>query len=209
MHLLDFDASLQLLKEEFIASRETAITLRSFFESSSSCHLLLDTRMCILAFNKAMDAASFSVQGMHLNIGQQGLDIVHADLRSGFTAAFDQALAGETNHIERHLDYDFGRLCWYMIFEPAFDKEGSIIGVSFNAVNITDRVIQEERIREQRAALRNIRRVELTGLEDPGFAVIDLLGLAIVDPHLAELEECNLLIAAVAELQEKMNLSRN
>lgn len=208
MYLLDFDASLQLLKEEFIASRKTAITLRSFFESSSSCHLLLDTRMNILAFNKALDEVAFTTQGKHPEKGQRFINFVHPNFRSAFTVAFDQALTGNTQHIERHLDYNLGRICWYMIFEPAFDKEGSIIGVSFNAVNITDKIIQEERVREQREALRNIRRVELTELEAPGFAVIGLLGPAIVDPALRNMEECDLLIAAVTELQEKMTYSK-
>ena len=207
MYLLDFDASLQLLKQEVISSRETAIVLRSFLESSSSCHLLMDKKMHILAFNKALDDITYSAQGKRLEIGLAVIPYLHPDFSSSFIAAFNEALIGNTRHLEHHLSYSVGKICWYMTFEPAFDRSEEIVGVSFNAINITQKVMQEERVREQRAALRKIRKLKISELEIPGLAVIDILKAVKTDPILAGLEERELLVSAVAELQQKMALT--
>ncbi|UEG52120.1 GAF domain-containing protein [Mucilaginibacter daejeonensis] len=204
VHLLEFDASLQLLKEEFIRSKSTAITLRSFFDASSSCHLLLDREMRIVAFNKALNEVTFAAQGKHLKEGGAIIDLVHPQFKAEYERAFDRAITGETVHVERDLMYSLGRICWYMTFEPAYDIEGKISGVSFNAVNITGRVEQEELVREQRTALQKIREIEVSELRTPGSEVIRLLTVAQAEPYFFKIEEGPLLAAAVDELKDKM-----
>ncbi|QXV63787.1 GAF domain-containing protein [Mucilaginibacter sp. 21P] len=207
IHLLEFDASVQLLKKEVVRSKNMGITLRSFFDASSSCHLLLDREMRIVAFNKALNEITFAAQGKHLKEGDLILDLVHVDFREAYKRSFHRALTGETIHLEKALTYSLGRICWYMTFEPAYDFEGTITGVSFNAVNITGRVEQEELVRKQQAALHNIRKIELSELTIPGAAVVHLLDVAKADPIFSTLEEAEMLIAAVKELKEKILVS--
>ncbi|WP_345954600.1 GAF domain-containing protein [Mucilaginibacter sp. PAMB04168] len=204
VHFLEFDASLQLLKEQYIAARNVAITLRSFFESSSSNHILLDQEMCVVAFNQAFDDFTFATQGRRLIPNTLLVDYLHVGFRSDFTAAFNKALEGEKVTLERHLQYQQGRICWYMTFEPAYDRERQIIGVSFNRIDITDRVRHEERVKEQQQALRKIRNLELHELYTPAREIVRLMDEVKNDSELTHLEEIQLLAEAVKELQEKI-----
>lgn len=204
MHLLEFDASLQLLKEQYVASRKMSITLRSFFESSSSNHVLLDRTMSIVAFNKAFDDFTFSTQDKRLTAGSALLDYLHIELRSDYAAAFKRAVGGERVNLEKDLRYGDRRICWYMTFEPAYDRERQIIGVSFNRIDITARVEQEERVKGQQKTLRKIKKVELNELGGPALEIIRLMREVESDSIYADLEEVKLLAAAVQELQEKI-----
>ncbi|GAB2683723.1 hypothetical protein GCM10027037_00890 [Mucilaginibacter koreensis] len=204
VHLLEFDASLQLLKDQYIASKKVAVTLRSFFESSSSNHILLNREMCVIAFNKAFDDFTFATQGKRLIPGNPLVDFLHVGFRSDFKAAFKKAMEGEKVTLERHLQYQQGQICWYMTFEPAYDRDRQIIGVSFNRIDITDRVKHEERVKEQQKALRKIRHVELHELYTPAREIVRLMDEVRNDAELSHLEEIKLLVEAVKELQEKI-----
>ncbi|WP_345949224.1 GAF domain-containing protein [Mucilaginibacter sp. PAMB04274] len=206
VHLLEFDASLQLLKEQYIASRKMAVTLRSFFESSSSNHILLDREMCVVAFNQAFDDFTFATRGKRLIPGTLLVEYLHVGFRSDFTAAFKKALKGEKVTLERHLQYQQRRICWYMTFEPAYDNERQITGVSFNRIDITARVEQEERVKDQSKALRKIRQVELNELEEPVVEIVRLMKELEHDALYSDLEEVQLLVEAVKELQEKITI---
>ncbi|QQL50241.1 GAF domain-containing protein [Mucilaginibacter ginkgonis] len=204
MHLLEFDASLQLLKEQYVASRNMAITLHSFFESSSSNHVLLDLEMRIVAYNKAFDEFTVNTQGKHLVTGTLLVDYLHMDFRSDYVAAVQKALAGEKVNLEKDLQYGNRRICWYMIFEPAYDRDQQIVGVSFNRIDITARVEQEELVKNQNKSLRKIRKVELHDLEQPAQEIVRLMSEVQNSSIKPELEEVQLLAEAVKELQEKM-----
>ena len=54
VHLLEFDFSLDIVKEQFQQAKDTGIKLRSFFESTGSCHVLIGKELEVMIFNNNM-----------------------------------------------------------------------------------------------------------------------------------------------------------
>lgn len=52
--ILEFELSIKMLRYQFIQAHRSEIKLRSFFESTVSCHLLLGTNFEIMAYNKSL-----------------------------------------------------------------------------------------------------------------------------------------------------------
>ncbi|MGI4749003.1 MAG: GAF domain-containing protein, partial [Janthinobacterium lividum] len=79
IHLLEFDASLNILKEQFLEAKDSEIKLRSFFESSSACHLLLGETLEVLAFNKVTTEFVQKMYQAKLATGMRVTDFIHPE----------------------------------------------------------------------------------------------------------------------------------
>lgn len=201
VNLMEFEESLNLLKGQYISSRQNAIKLHSYFESSASCHLLLDSDMLVLSFNKALDDITFLYHGIHLQEGDPMIQYVHPDFRAEFISCFNRALGGETASLEQDLQYPQGRICWYMTFSPARNPGSEIIGVSFNAIDITASVIQKERIAESEKWLNEIARIQLQEIQKASEDLIRSMSLFNKEASHENAEELTLLDRAVEELK--------
>lgn len=202
-HLLEFDESIQLLKEEFIASRKREITLRSFFESTSACHLLIDRDMKILSFNKELNKLVIKTQGISLKEDEPVMMYVNKEFQEEFAASCTKAMAGSTVHLERFFEFPGSSVHFYLIFAPAFDKEGIVIGVSMNAIDITDRVKEEKRVKDQNRSLRKIQRIQLNQLHEPAANII--VSMQKIMEEQSDSEYLKLMEISVKELAEKIS----
>ncbi|RYE17273.1 MAG: PAS domain S-box protein, partial [Sphingobacteriaceae bacterium] len=157
IHLLEFDASLRILKEQFVQVQESAIKLQSFFESSSACHLLLNKKLEVIAFNKAAERFAEKNYDARLNIGIRITDFIHPEHVGAFKDNCQIALSGIPVELERNLTYQNGQNIWWaLIYEPARNPDGEIIGISYNATDITRRIEQEQKVWAQNESLRRI-----------------------------------------------------
>lgn len=204
--ILEFGWSIQVLKEHIAQSRQNEIKLRSFFESSVSCHLLLGKDLEILAFNKV--AAIFNKE-LYGNILQEGvgvIDFIHASHVDVFKSNYAKAINGETVISEQELTYSDGRsIYWYVVFEPARNQEGNIIGVSLNATDITDRIRQERLVFSQNESLRRIAFIQSHELRRPVSTIMGLIQLIkSEDLPLSIRQDVSMLDVAVQELDSKI-----
>ena len=158
--LLEFDLTLQILKEQYEESSEKAGILLTYFQSSSSCHLLMDKNMQLITYNQALADFMFANYQTQITEGINLVDYIQPAFREEFTDYFNKALAGEFITIERHLNYTQGTVCWSMSYEPALDTNGECFGVSFNATDITRSISNQTQLNQQVDAISKINAIQ-------------------------------------------------
>lgn len=209
MQLMEFDASLQILKELYTEAKRSEIELRSFFESSIDCHLLLGKNFEILAFNKAWESYVKNSYGLTLQRGQQMSHYLHPENLTTFYQDYTKALTGTAVFVQRkmkHVSVDVWRIAKY---EPAFDYDGNIIGVSVNSTDITQKIETEQTVLAQNQSLKEIAFIQSHELRRPVASIMGLMNLLKMDGHTQSIKELNLMEHAVLELDEKIKLIVN
>ena len=201
--LLEFDMTHQVLTEQYEEAVASTTTLLTYFQSSSSCHLLMDENMLAIAYNQALADLMFMNHRANFEEGMKVTDFVHPSFRSEFIDYFTRALRGEIIAVERHLEYASGKICWYITYEPAYNTEGTTIGVSLNATDISQSVSNKEQIEAQVVAINKINDIQANQLMEP----IDKINCKTEQisrlPGVGSIVEFDLLKMAVAELLEK------
>lgn len=204
--LLEFDASLQLLKEQYESSRVEEIKLRSFFESSGCCHLLLDTHLRVLSFNNTMVNLLRNNYQLTIAEGMEVNDYIEPGFVEEFIRNCKRALLGENVNIETIINSPKGSNPWHLIFEPAFDSMGAIIGVTYSATDITQMVRDEKTVIEQGESLRQIDRILSANLHHPLEVIKGTMATMKQQGYPDDVIEFNLLEKACDELLDKGSL---
>ncbi|RYD96634.1 MAG: PAS domain S-box protein [Sphingobacteriales bacterium] len=206
IQLMEFDSSIEILKEQFIAAKRSEIELRSFFESSIDCHLLLGKNFEVLTFNKAIQSMIYGAYQKTLVRGREMTEYLNPDYRTDFYANYQKALKGTAAFEQRKINYSDRQIWWLIKFEPAFDLDGEIIGVSVNSADVTARVEHEQKVSEQNKSLREIAFIQSHEFRKPVASIIGLIELLKYDERVEGIEELELIGRAVVELDEKIHL---
>jgi hypothetical protein len=204
--LLEFDASLNLLKDQYNISLAEETKLRSFFESSASCHLLLDRQLRVVSFNKALADIMEMKYQLRVEEGMQFAEHVHHSFVKEFTLSCQKALQGESIRIESIADSLEDDMFWYITFEPALDFEGNIIGVSYSATDITQTVLHEKTVTRQAESFQEIERILSRELEQPLNAARNAMAGLKQEGYPDHLTEFHLLDQTFKELADKTNV---
>ncbi|WP_345954599.1 GAF domain-containing protein [Mucilaginibacter sp. PAMB04168] len=177
IQLLEFDASLELLKDQFLSAKKEELTMRSFFDSCTCAHLLLDLDLKVIAFSKAM--SDFIKAHHHINIapGFAIMDLIDPVDRDRVILACQDALQGRSTRMERHLAFKDTAYWWDVAVHPARNPDGEIIGVSYNGSDISERVRQKKSAEAQRLQLDKIAFVQSHELRRPVATIKGLLTL--------------------------------
>jgi PAS domain S-box-containing protein len=206
IQLMEFDASLQIMKQQFIKARQAEIELRSFFESSIDHHLLLGRNFEILAFNKAWERYVQNSCKCSPQRGESMIEYLSPDNLGIFYKDYIQALKGTAAFGERQISVD-GKHVWRLVkFEPSFDNNGEIIGVSVNSTDITKTVEHEQTLLSQNESLREIAFIQSHELRRPVATILGLMNLLEMEGYIDTKEELYLLHQAALELDEKIRL---
>lgn len=206
INLLEFDASLELLKDQFLLARDAEIKLRGFFESSSACHLLLDGQLRAVSFNKTLADLMFKNHQQLLIEGMNIRAFVHEEILTDFISCCELALTGQSSVIARHLDYAFGRIYWSLTFNPAYNSNEEIIGVSFNAVDITKSRENEEQVLHHAESLERIAHIHANDLLNSVDAVKEVMSVIRETGRVNDILELQLLNDSVKELGQKSGI---
>lgn len=200
--IMEFDLNIEVLKAQYREVKESENKLRSFFDSSVSCHFLMDRDMRITAFNKT--AAKFVKANLNIRL-RTGIKMSdHVQNVERFTKYFNKALSGKVVKNEIEVNYKDGSVWWSIICEPAYDSDGEIIGVSYNAINITETKNNQKKIFDQNEMLRNIAFVQSHELRKPVASILGLLYLIKLNSYHADQEYFEMLESATAELDKKI-----
>jgi PAS domain S-box-containing protein len=178
INVLEFDTSLNILKSQFYEIQNSENIFRSFFESSRSSHVLVDHNMNILAFNRAFTELTFRLNGTEVKTGNSVLQYLHKSLEKDFKKNFQVALAGGVVEHEWLLQFEDAPQMWSkIVYNPAVDGEGNIIGISFKAVDVTERKISQEKILKQNESLRKIAHFQSHELRKPVASILGLMNV--------------------------------
>ena len=200
IHILESDLSRQILNEQYLETKRNEITLRSLFESSGSCQMLIDRKFNLLFFNKAIFDFMLQHYNRELALGQPVTDFIGADFYTEFVGNCGRVLLGETITSESHLQADGISFWWQFNYSPAYDPEGEIIGISYNATNVTDLKVAKAETIEHEQMLKAIAFIQAHELRRPVSSILGLMSLIKMDEALADIEEVVMLERAALEM---------
>ncbi|WP_158798523.1 GAF domain-containing protein [Pedobacter sp. L105] len=204
IHILNFDFSLALLQEQYFEAKKSEIKLRSFFESSVSCHLLVGKNLEVLAFNKTFSEIMRVNNNVEMRIGNSVTEYIDDLFMPEFLVCFKEALLGK--HIKNESEMIRGdvKIWWNYDYVPAFDADGQIIGVSYNAVNISDLKLKETLSDAKDASLKAIAYIQSHEIRSPVSSILGLMNVFKTDDYRASKEEMMMMERAVMDLDEKI-----
>ena len=203
--IMEFEQSLHLLKEQFARAKSSEIKIHAFFESSQTCHMFLDPEFKILHYNKAVSDFIKKNFGVLISTGLSITDFVHESYNEAFRNNFARALSGERILTERKLEYEKAEIWWEINYNPVYATNGQIIGVSYNATDISDRKKHEEKIMRQNSSLREIARIQSHEIRRPVASILGIVNLIKTLPDHEIRPMIDLLQAASSELDEKIH----
>jgi PAS domain S-box-containing protein len=151
---------------------------RSVFDSSRSYYIILDRAMNIIDFNRASYFFVKRLFGKKMVAGDHILDFIHPSSAGMVTEGCNKAIAGEKFTIERRIAYTNKVITWWLFeFSPASDSKGDIVGLVFNANDITKRKAYEQKIALQYKKLGEIAAIQSHEIRGPVCTIMGLMSL--------------------------------
>jgi PAS domain S-box-containing protein len=153
------------------------IRLRAFFESLSDNFVLLDRDMKVLYFNKAAVELTTSHYGQKIEADLNISDFVHASNKESFHRCFYEALSGKEVTADFRRQYPTKETWWQTTFNPAYDENGQIIGVTMVMKDITNAYLYNLRIERKNKVLEKIAFIQAHELRGPLTSIQSLIEL--------------------------------
>lgn len=206
IQLLEFDASLTILKDQYLQARRSEAEMRAFFETSIDCHLLLGKEFEIIAFNKAWDNHVKSSYNLNMEPGRSMHAFLHPDNVDMVYEDYMKALEGTPVLSQKKVtngSQEFWRITRY---EPALNNEDQIFGVSINSTDITSEVEQKEIVVLQNESLKEIAWIQSHEIRKPVATILGLMNLLKLNGHIEKIQELQLMEQVVVELDNKIRL---
>lgn len=152
------------LKQREEVLRKTQTKLQAILDNTQQSFLLLDRQGRIQAFNRVAAADAGTILGQSIREGESFYELLK---NSEYSATnFTRALTGETVAVERDFQIGAQRFWFIFTYNPVVADTGQVVGVCFNAMNITARkqveTEREQLITELKEVLTQVKR--LSGL---------------------------------------------
>lgn len=155
--------------------KSSEIKLRAIVDSTNDNNILLSPDFKVLSFNKKAFENVKLFFGAEMKEGDDFRKYVVATRETDFQNYIKRALQGETIIEELCIDLENGEQHWFLVsFFPAYDEEGNLIGVSYNASDIDKRKKYELILEKQNRQLREIAYIQSHKVRKP---VANILGL--------------------------------
>ena len=183
IQLLEFESNLHYLKEQYLVAKKLELKMNSFFESTTTSHLLIDRDLKVICYNKAVEI--FIKKAYDVDM-YQGIDVqqfVDAAYMPDFLENCQRALAGESLKRERLLNFGEYSMWCLISYDPARNNEGDIIGISYNSSDISKRMASQEMALTQQRKLAHIAYMQSHEFRKPVASVKGLISLLELDEH--------------------------
>lgn len=206
IQILEFADSLEILKNQFIDAKNALNKLRSFFDASHSSYLFIGKKMEIIAYNNAYQTAITALFGKKVIAGSSILDYLSGRDKKDFKKNFKLTLTGKSIKIDKEIKGIVNSSWWHITYDPARDEDGNIIGVSFNASDISGRVEQAEILDSQTLTLKEIAWMQSHELRKPVASILGLMEVIKEDGYVATKEILLKMEEATLELDDKIKM---
>ncbi|GCC52345.1 hypothetical protein SanaruYs_25820 [Chryseotalea sanaruensis] len=121
--------------------------LNAVLNASTDATFLLDPDFTVRVFNKSAEVAVQGVYDKLIEVGDNFLDYTPLSLIDDLKANFAKALTGEVIYVEREISFTSTISYWNQIrYLPVYGSDGTIVGVSFNASDISARKKTEQEL---------------------------------------------------------------
>jgi PAS domain-containing protein len=188
------NVELSIREEELITSEEelnrtllkvksSEDKLKAIYNSTLDGHLFISKKFEILYFNRIMDRFARKNFNQAIKIGDNVMDFVIPTEKAIFLENMLVALKGNRLEMEKLLYFPGEKVNrWVkMGFNPVLDEENSIIGVAYNAHDITQRKEDEIRLKQHHDQLKEIAETHSHELRRPVATVLGLISLLEFD----------------------------
>lgn len=204
IQIMEFELSLDILKEQYLEAKDAETKLRSFFESGNSCHTLIGKELDIIAFNKNMAEFIERTYAIKIVAGMKVSEILSGPALERFTGECETALKGMPLRYEREVNYPNETIWWAITFDPGYNTQGEIIGISFNAYNITERILHEQQIIDQNNSLKSIAHIQSHELRRPVASILGFMEIFKSNGYQTNPDDVQLMEYATKELDERI-----
>jgi len=183
IQLLEFESNLHLLKEQYLAAKSLELKMNSFFESTTTSHLLLDKNYGVICYNKAVEIFIKKAYNIDMYQGINVAQFIDAAYMADFIEGCNRALAGESFRRERLLN--FGKYAvWCLIsYDPARNNDGEIVGISYNSSDISKRMASQQTALIQQRKLEHIAYMQSHEFRRPVASIKGLVSLLAIDGY--------------------------
>ena len=204
IQLLEFESNLHFLKLQYLEAKKLEMKMRSFFESTASSHLLIDSNFEVMAFNKAVKLFIKHAYGVDMQVGMNVKQFIKGAYMADFVENCRRAMAGETIRKERLLDFA-GHSVWCMItYGPAKNNDGEIIGLFYNSTDITKSKTKQQTIDEQQLKLNQIAHMQSHNFRRPVATIKGLINLLEMDGYHQSFPDLKLIKSGIDEIDERI-----
>lgn len=200
IHILEFDYSLQIMKEQYLEAKKNEISLKSIFNSSKSCLLLVNLDLKVLFYNKYLSDFMKVTYGRNIKAGITITDIIGDDFIHEFIVNFNEARKGKAVLKESIVDHAQGQIFWQYTYDPVYNADGNIIGVSYAATDISELKKSQLKIIEREQSLHAIAFIQSHEIRRPVSSILGLSELIRSNDYQADREELMMMERAAKEL---------
>jgi len=198
--VLELGHNLKVIKDQYDLGKKGEIALKSLFDSTDACLLLLDKDLNILFFNQAMVKFTDYHHKRQLIVGDNFRGAISEDFIDRFLSNVDLAMSGLSVQKESFLNEHGDVVWWQFNYAPAYNFQNEIIGVFYSATDISALKAAEAETLEREQMIKAIAYVQSHEMRRPVSSIIGLLELIKLDDTVTQSEELILLERAVLEL---------
>ncbi|WP_129717145.1 hypothetical protein [Pedobacter sp. SYP-B3415] len=204
--LMDLHSAVKILEDENDAIEQTRMALHSIYESDQRFHVLLDHDRRILNNNALFEEFIKNRYGEKMRRGQLFSSYIDSDCLSDFLEGFIGAINGELVHQKSGAFFRADKLnTWREItYAPVKNWKGRVIGVSFTAIDIREKIRRDEQIIHQKQMLNTIAEMQSHQIRKPVASIIGLLELMKTDDKGADAVYLDLMEKSIMELDGKI-----
>jgi hypothetical protein len=183
IQLLEFESNLYYLKEQYLVAKTLELKMNSFFESTTTSHLLLDKEFNVICYNKAVKTFIKMAYDVDMYQGINVQQFIDATYMADFLEGCSQALSGESVKRERLLKFGEYSMWCLISYDPARNTDGEIIGISYNSSDISKRRESQEIALTQQRKLAHIAYMQSHEFRKPVASMKGLITLLEMDQH--------------------------
>ncbi len=176
--------------------------LRAILDNTSDNYVLISPEYKILSFNKQASRVSEFVFGKPLEVGANMDDFILPMDKDDFYADTRRALNGECLHFEREIFYGEESSWIEVYYIPVYEEDGSLVGFTFNSINISERKSSELKILEQNNRLKQITWQQSHELRRHVVNVMGLYNIIKLDEKISAEEKLQHLDDLLKEVKE-------
>lgn len=162
--------------------KEAQYRLNAIHKSINDYNFFIDTNRKVLAFSRAGEEIVRRTMGTRIKVGEDFREYIDPESIIRFDNYFDEVLrTKKTIAREDRIELPNNYTKWFYIsYAPVFDDKKNILGVTFNAVDITERKEGEIKLKASEERLRTIyeNREDSNLLVDTSFKILSFNNIA-------------------------------
>ncbi|PST85015.1 hypothetical protein C7T94_02555 [Pedobacter yulinensis] len=204
--LLDLHADVKTLRDDNDAISHARMALYAIYETDRRFHVLLDHDQRILDHNVLFEDFVSNRYGQKLRRGHLFTQLIDSDCLPEFIEGFIGAINGALvqQHPGTFFKADKPDTWREITYAPVKNYKGRVVGVSYTAIDIRERVKRDEQLSVQKQLLHTIAEMQSHQIRKPVASIIGLLELMKMEEGSANKEYLELMSRSINELDRKI-----